>query len=408
MTEHVLRNQYCLKIVVLGTTWEDDVYIEPWVLDKNPKNDAFIHGLLELIKNKPSNDASVQELNEFTEELNDFFETPQRYELARGFNYYDIFIYPALGKSAHNYHPWTLELIYYNELGEALNYLKGEKIMVTEELDVQNFKWDFSWDGLPYKIVNKYNPDEHHERKEAYSIYADLKFWSNLSKDPLRNDVYIMKNGEQLTYIDFLTEVKELLQKDIAETRQLLSDLAKPDFGGYTSGEYADQFDDDSYLRRPDGTEYESPTSTRFYGSIEWLRDSVIPPHLGQRRSTLAEVLDEIELIKGEKIMVTKTMALVSANDVIVIPDELWSKLIDVLQDLKYDCEPNETDLWRKLGVVGYLFGKYEQEVIDSQQLYMTAHPCGYEQWEKEVVDRAIERLQHELSIMLEIKVRMN
>ena len=105
--------------------------------------------------------------------------------------------------------------------------------------------------------------------------------------------------------------------------------------------------------------------------------------------------------------MATKTMALVTANDVVVIPQELWSKLIDVLQLLKYDCEPNETDLWRKLGVIGYLFGKWEQEVIDSQQLYMTAHPCGYEQWETEVVENAIIRLQEELEILGSIRKNM-
>lgn len=105
--------------------------------------------------------------------------------------------------------------------------------------------------------------------------------------------------------------------------------------------------------------------------------------------------------------MATKTMALVTANDVVVIPQELWSKLITVLQLLKYDCEPNDYDLWRKLGVIGYLFGKWEQEVIDSQQLYMTAHPCGYEQWETEVVERAIIRLQEELEILGSIRKNM-
>lgn len=100
----------------------------------------------------------------------------------------------------------------------------------------------------------------------------------------------------------------------------------------------------------------------------------------------------------------TRTMALVTANDVVVVPQELWDKLVAVLRLLKFDCEPNKTDLWRKLGVIGYLFGKWEQEVIDSQQLYMTAHHCGYETWEENVVEKAIIRLVEELKILYSIK----
>lgn len=103
----------------------------------------------------------------------------------------------------------------------------------------------------------------------------------------------------------------------------------------------------------------------------------------------------------------TKTMALVTANNVVVIPQELWSKLINVLQLLKYDCEQNDNTLWRKLGVVGYLFDKWEREVVDSQQLYMTAHPCGYEQWETEIIERAILRLEDELKILYNIKKKI-
>lgn len=102
--------------------------------------------------------------------------------------------------------------------------------------------------------------------------------------------------------------------------------------------------------------------------------------------------------------MSNKRMALVSCDNIIVIPQELWSKLVSVLQLLKRDWEQNDTFLWRKLGVVGYLFNKYEKEIVNSQQLYMTAHPYGYEQWETEIVEQAILRLEDELRILCDIK----
>jgi hypothetical protein len=100
-----------------------------------------------------------------------------------------------------------------------------------------------------------------------------------------------------------------------------------------------------------------------------------------------------------------RTMALVTANDVLVLPSKLWSSLIDFLQDVNKDVPENK--LQRELGALAFQFQTYEQEVIESQQLYMTAHPCGYETWEEDVVERAILRLQEELRILCSIKKNM-
>lgn len=172
-----------------------------------------------------------------------------------------------------------------------------------EELNIQNFKWDFDWKDFPYKIVSKNNPKEYYEREQAYGIYSDLQFWTNLSKDPLRNDVIIMKNKKQIKYEDLLLDVRDILNEEISEWMQLRRDLTKPDHGGYTSGFSADSFDIDNYLHNPDGTLYKSPTSVSFYGKIEWLRNSIIPELLASRKQTIVEVNKEFEFIKWRNLI---------------------------------------------------------------------------------------------------------